>query len=100
LTRHRSICDRYATLARELGLLVAHLDPIGWSDTSVPEPTAARYTEALAELGAALVLWRRAEQPAPAGPGPLPQRPGTCQSVVVDATGWRAIGWSARGRAW
>jgi hypothetical protein len=35
---------------------VAHLDPIGWSATSVPEPTAARYAEVLAELGAALVL--------------------------------------------
>jgi hypothetical protein len=60
---------RYATLARELGLDVAHLQPIGWSATSVPEPTAARYVEMLAELGAALVLWRRAEQPSPAGPG-------------------------------
>jgi hypothetical protein len=60
---------RYATLARELGLDVAHLDPIGWSATSVPEPTAARYAEVLAELAAALVLWRRAEQAAPAGPG-------------------------------
>ena len=37
---------RYATLARELGLDVAHLQPIGWSATSV---------------AAALVLWRRAE---------------------------------------
>ena len=33
---------RYATLARELGLEVAHLEPIGWSATSVPEPTATR----------------------------------------------------------
>jgi len=60
---------RYATLAGELGLEVAHLDPIGWSATSVPELTAARYVEVLAELGAALVLWRRAEQADPAGPG-------------------------------
>jgi hypothetical protein len=37
------------------------LDPIGWSATSVPEPTAARYVEVLAELAAALVMWRRAE---------------------------------------
>jgi hypothetical protein len=59
---------RYATLARELGLDVAHLQPIGWSATSVPEPTAACYAEVLAELGAALVLWRRAEQASPAGP--------------------------------
>jgi hypothetical protein len=60
---------RYATLAGELGLAVAHLQPIGWSATSVPEPTAARYVEVLAELAAALVLWRRAEQTSPAGSG-------------------------------
>jgi hypothetical protein len=60
---------RYASLARELGLEVAHLHPIGWSATSVPEPTAARYAQVLAELGAALVLWRRAERTSPAGPG-------------------------------
>ena len=61
---------RYAALARELGLDVAHLDPIGWSATSVPDHTATRYAEALAELGAALVLWRRAEQASAAGSGP------------------------------
>ena len=60
---------RYATLAGELGLDVAHLHPIGWSATSVPEPTATRYAEVLAELRAALVLWRRAEQANPTGPG-------------------------------
>jgi hypothetical protein len=69
LTSHRSINRRYATLARELGLDVAHQQPIGWSATSVPEPTATRYAEVLAELGAALVLWRRVEQAAPTGPG-------------------------------
>ena len=37
--------------------------------TSVPDPTATRYAEVLAELAAALVLWRRAEQANPAGPG-------------------------------
>jgi hypothetical protein len=63
---------RYASLANELGLEVAHLQPIGWSATSVPEPTAARYAEVLAELGAALVLWRRAEQARPGRAGSLP----------------------------
>jgi hypothetical protein len=48
---------------------VAHLQPIGWSATSVPESTATRYTDMLAELAEALVLWRRAEQANPAGPG-------------------------------
>lgn len=59
---------RYATPA-ELGLEVAHVQPIGWSATSVPAPTAARHVEVLAELAAALVLWRRAEQASPAGSG-------------------------------
>jgi hypothetical protein len=60
---------RYATLARELGLDVAHVQPIGWSATSVLKPTATRYAEVLGELDAGLVLWRRAEQAAPAGSG-------------------------------
>jgi hypothetical protein len=58
---------RYAALARELGLEVAHLQPIGWSATSIPDPTAACYAEVLAELAEALVLWRRAEQSTTAG---------------------------------
>jgi hypothetical protein len=60
---------RYATLAGELGLDVAHHQPIGWSATSVPESTAVRYTQVLAELAEALVLWRRAEQANPARAG-------------------------------
>jgi len=52
---------RYATLARELGLDVANVKPIGWSATSVPAPTAAGYAGQLEELAAALVLWRRQE---------------------------------------
>jgi hypothetical protein len=60
---------RYATLAGELGLEVTHLDPIGWSATSVPDPTAARYAKTLTELTEALVLWRRAEQASPVGLG-------------------------------
>jgi hypothetical protein len=60
---------RYATLARELGLDVAHLQPIGWSATSVPDQTAACYAEVLGELASALVLGRRAEQASVAGAG-------------------------------
>jgi hypothetical protein len=52
---------RYATLARELGLEAASVKPIGWSATTVPEPTAAGYAGQLEELQAALVLWRRQE---------------------------------------
>jgi hypothetical protein len=42
--------------------------PIGWSATTVPEPTAAGYAGHLEELQAALVLWRRQEHRI--GPGP------------------------------
>jgi hypothetical protein len=52
---------RYATLARELGLEVASVTPIGWSATTVPETTATAYASQLEELQAALVLWRRQE---------------------------------------
>jgi hypothetical protein len=52
---------RYATLARELGLEVASVKPIGWSATTVPEQTAAGYAGPLEELQVALVLWRRQE---------------------------------------
>jgi len=60
---------RYAQLAGELGLAVEHVDPIGWSATSVPAETADAYDQTLSELGAALVLWRRAELAGPPGAG-------------------------------
>jgi hypothetical protein len=52
---------RYAQLARELGLDVASVRPIGWSATTVPDATANVYAGQLEELQAALVLWRRQE---------------------------------------
>jgi hypothetical protein len=52
---------RYATLATELGLEVASVQPVGWSATTVPDPTVAAYAGQLEELAAALVLWRRQE---------------------------------------
>jgi hypothetical protein len=52
---------RYVTLAGELGLEVASVKPIGWSATTVPEPTAVAYAGQLEELAAVLVLWRRHE---------------------------------------
>jgi hypothetical protein len=58
---------RYATLARELGLDVASVKPIGWSATTVPEHTASAYAGQLEELQAALVLWRRHEHRIGAG---------------------------------
>jgi hypothetical protein len=53
---------RYAQLARELGLQVATQPPIGWSATTLPQPTANEYAAQLGELAAALVLWRRLER--------------------------------------
>ena len=58
---------RYATLAHELGLEVASIQPIGWSATTVPEHTADAYADQLEELAAALVLWRRLELRAATG---------------------------------
>ena len=59
---------RYATLASELGLEVASVQPIGWSATTVPDSTAAAYADQLNELAAALVLWRRQEHRLGTGP--------------------------------
>jgi hypothetical protein len=68
LAQARSITDtsrqgryhngRYASLARELGLEVARVQPIGWSATTVPDTTTVAYADQLEELTAALVLWR------------------------------------------
>jgi hypothetical protein len=52
---------RYAHLARELGLDVTQVKPVGWSATTVPQATAGAYAGQLEELQAALVLWRRQE---------------------------------------
>lgn len=59
---------RYATLARELGLEVTNLNPIGWSVTTVPSSTEVVYAGQLEELAAALVLWRRQEHRIGTGP--------------------------------
>jgi len=62
LTGHRSINRRYAQLAGELGLDVAHDERIGWSVTTVPEETVAAYAAVLDEIRTALVLWRYLDQ--------------------------------------
>jgi hypothetical protein len=59
---------RYAQLARELGLEVASVQPIGWSATTVPDTTAAAYDGQLEGVAAALVLWRRQEHRIGTGP--------------------------------
>jgi len=52
---------RYRALAEELGLTVARTGTIGWSDTAVPDATAALYRAELRRLDAALVAYRHAE---------------------------------------
>lgn len=55
---------RYAALAQELGLEVQEAGSIGWSATTGPPALVEAYAGTLAQLGAALTLWRRSEQPA------------------------------------
>jgi hypothetical protein len=55
----------YARLAYELGLQVACDRQTGWSQTTIPDQLAAAYAAELADLAAALNLWRYAEQQLP-----------------------------------
>ncbi|SRR6266536_2484163 len=52
----------YAALAGELGLQVTQDPKTGWSQTAVPDRLAGVYADHLADLDAALKLWRYAEQ--------------------------------------
>lgn len=53
--------SRFKALAEELGLDVAQVGAIGWSDTTVRPGTAAAYAGVVADIERGLVLWRRAE---------------------------------------
>jgi len=52
---------RYKTVAEELGIHVAQVGAIGWSDTTVPEATINAYSHEVDELGHAIRAYRRAE---------------------------------------
>ncbi len=52
---------KFKTQAEELGITVEHDDRLGWSITTLPDGTAARYTDQLAALEAAITLWRHDE---------------------------------------
>ncbi|GAA4396235.1 hypothetical protein GCM10023088_78570 [Actinomadura verrucosospora] len=54
----------YKKLAQEVGLTVAKLDPIGWSDTHVPDSTAADYALEIDQLTAVIRAHRRSEHTA------------------------------------
>jgi hypothetical protein len=60
---------KYARLAGELGLDVACDPQTGWSHTTVPDALATAYADVLADLDAALNLWRYAERQAPTATG-------------------------------
>ena len=59
---------RYRELAEGLGLTAAKRGSDGWTDTAVPDATAAQYRAELRRLGDALVAYRRFE---PTGRGRL-----------------------------
>jgi hypothetical protein len=52
---------RYAELARELGLDVVQVKPIGWSGTSVPQAIADSFRETVDDLAKALTIFRHSE---------------------------------------
>ena len=52
---------QFKTLAEELGLTVTHDDRLGWSVTTVTDPTARGYAAHLDTLAAAMILWRHGE---------------------------------------
>jgi curved DNA-binding protein CbpA len=56
----------FKTHAEELGITVEHDPRLGWSVTTLPDPTADSYAGQLAALQAALTLWRHDES-GPAG---------------------------------
>jgi hypothetical protein len=67
--QHRYHNRQFKILAEELGLAVDHDERIGWSLTSVSDPTAKIYAGGLVTLRAALILWRHAEYKAITGQG-------------------------------
>jgi curved DNA-binding protein CbpA len=52
---------KFKTQAEELGITVEHDDKTGWSATTLPDQTAARYISQIASLEAAITLWRHDE---------------------------------------
>lgn len=55
--------EKFAALARELGIEVTKDDTLGWSPSTLLAATAKRYEEELAKLRAGLVVFRRHAEP-------------------------------------
>lgn len=52
---------RFASLAADMGIEVAHSQALGWSTTTVPQATADAYSHQVAALGAAITAYRTRE---------------------------------------
>jgi curved DNA-binding protein CbpA len=59
---------KYQAFAAELGITTSHDPQLGWSITSVPDQTASKYQTQLADLRAAMTLWRNDELTGPGAP--------------------------------
>jgi hypothetical protein len=66
---------KFKALAEELGITVEKDPRIGWSPTTVPDHTRSVYADTLAQLGAALRLFRALE---PTTDGPAKKTPPAC----------------------
>jgi hypothetical protein len=73
---------RFKALAEELGLHVDHDPRLGWSPTTLPDVTAARYAPVTAALERAITAHRHGERNAPGAP-----RGGRSLTVCVCAAG-------------
>jgi hypothetical protein len=79
--------QRYRALATEVGLQVDQDGSRGWSATVLGAAASLRYGQVLADLSAALVLWRRAERSeSKAGPSRNPNAYRCCCGRRIRAT--------------
>lgn len=60
---------KFKEIAEKLGIELEQADTIGWSVTTLPDTTAARYTKGLEKLTDALTTWR-VQRVAPEAPKP------------------------------
>ena len=59
---------RFQKVAEEMGITVAKVGAIGWSETTVPDETTVEYAAEVVELGLAIRAYRRAEGGGMVGP--------------------------------
>lgn len=49
----------FKRIAEEMGIVVEHDDSLGWSSTTIPDETAARYEGAILDLDASITAYRK-----------------------------------------